>query len=160
MRQKATNAVSKFMNNTLFGKLCSKVAGRKDHSIIFEKERAAYLYDMQCSAEGRRNKWKDTPEFNELQALEEYQERMLQLNKAEHLKEADVELRRETCREKLDEKLHLVDQQKQKRYQWRGKYKNQVEPRTSLAQLADVMKDPYTSQLNGEHNSAIEYESG
>ena len=85
---------------------------------------------------------------------------MLRLNRIEAIEEGDIELRRESCKEELDEKLSAVDEQRQKRYKWRGRYKNMVHPKSALEQLNSAMKDPFTSQsakLNGEHNSAIEY---
>ena len=87
MRQKATNPVdsnlSKFMNNTLFGKLCSKVSDRKEHAVIFDEQHASDTYDIQCDKDGVVIKWKDTPEYRELVAFETYQQEMLDMNKVE-----------------------------------------------------------------------------
>ena len=166
LRQKAMNPVdsnlSKFMNNTLFGKLCSKVSGRKEHTIIFDEQRACETYDIQCDKEGRANKWKDTPEYREIQAFEQFQKETAQINKVEVIGDnADnLIIAREACQERLDEKLYEADCAKKKRVKWHGRYKNQVSPRTALEQLVDAMRDPHTSQctkLNTENNAAIEY---
>ena len=73
---------------------------------------------------------------------------------------SEVIVYRELCRERLDEKLSEVDKMKAERLKWRGRYRSQVNPRTSLEQLSEVMRDPHTSQcakLNDEHNAAVEY---
>ena len=166
LRQLTKNPVDsnlcKFMNNTLFGKLCSKVKGRKEHSVIFDEQLASELYDVDCEREGNVNKWKDTPEYRELQAFKTYQDDMKKMCAVEVTDDnlSDIMIAKERCRERLDEKCHEVELLKNKRKEWHGKYTNQVNPRTSLQQLAQAMRDPRTSQcvkLNEDHNAAIEY---